>query len=166
MNKAVVLVLIVAFAVLVVDLRSEHVNVVRDSWLAWIRIGYSGVMVVLGAAALAGWERGGRQTLLAAFLAAFVVGALGFWLHTHGEPVAALKTVPGPPECRPGRRWKLSPTLPRAVQWENSLTFWVRHKPLTRSAGWAPIVCSRRWARAAWESCSSRRTRYWSARSR
>ena len=93
LNKVVVLVLIAAFATLVVDLRDEHVDVVRHHWQAWIPIAYSGVMVVLGATALAGWERGGRQALLIAFAAAFIVGGLGFWFHNHGDLVSGMLTV-------------------------------------------------------------------------
>src|SRR5205085_1120919 len=81
------------FAMLVIDLRSEHVDVVRHSRQAWIPIVYSGLMVLLGAAALAGWERGGRQALLIAFAAAFVVGGLGFWFHTRGHPVSGVLIV-------------------------------------------------------------------------
>jgi hypothetical protein len=93
LNKVIVLVLIAGFAMLVVDLRSEHVDAVRRNWRAWIPIAYSGVMVVLGAAALAGWERGGRPALLVAFAVAFIVGGLGFWFHNGGHPVAGLITV-------------------------------------------------------------------------
>jgi len=93
LNKVIVLVLIAGFAMLVVDLRSEHVDVVRRNWLAWIPIVYSGAMVVLGAAALAGWERGGRQALLIAFAAAFLVGGFGFWFHNHGDLVSGVLTV-------------------------------------------------------------------------
>ena len=93
LNKVTVLVLIGGFAMLVVDLRAEHVDVVRHNWQAWIPIVYSGVMVLLGAAALAGWERGGRQVLQIAFAAAFIVGGLGFWFHNHGHLVSAVITV-------------------------------------------------------------------------
>jgi hypothetical protein len=93
LNKVLVLVLSAGFALLVVDLRYEHVGAVRHYWQAWIPIVYSGVMVVLGAAGLAGWERGGRQALRLAFAAAFLVGGLGFWLHNNGDVVSGVLTV-------------------------------------------------------------------------
>jgi hypothetical protein len=93
LNKVIVLILIAAFAMLVVDLRSEHVDAVRRDWQAWIPIVYSSAMVVLGAAALAGWKRGGRQALLIAFAAAFIVGGLGFWFHNDGHLVSGVLTV-------------------------------------------------------------------------
>jgi hypothetical protein len=93
LNKVLVLVLSAGFALLVVDLRYEHVGAVRHYWQAWIPIVYSGVMVVLGAAGLAGWERGGRQALLIAFANAFLVGGLGFWLHNNGDVVSGVLTV-------------------------------------------------------------------------
>ena len=93
LNKWVVLTLTAGFAAVVVDLRSEHVDVVRHHWTAWIPIVYSGIMVLLGGIGLAAWERGGRQMLLAAFSLAFIVGGLGFWFHNHGHLVSAVVTV-------------------------------------------------------------------------
>ena len=93
LNKIVVLILIGAFAMLAFDIRSEHVDVVRKNWKAWIPIVYSVVMVVAGDAALSRWERGGRQVLWISFMAAFIVGALGFWFHTKGHPISGVITV-------------------------------------------------------------------------
>jgi hypothetical protein len=93
LNKIIVLILLGGFAALVVDLRFEHVDVARHNWQAWIPIIYSAVMFLPGAAALVGWERGGRQTLMIAFAAAFIVGGLGFWFHSKGHPVSAVITV-------------------------------------------------------------------------
>lgn len=93
LNKVVVLVLIGGFATLVIDLRSEHIDVLRHNWRPWIPIVYSAVMVFIGAVALAKWERGGRQALLAGFLVAFIVGGLGFWFHNHGHLLTAVTTV-------------------------------------------------------------------------
>lgn len=112
LNKLLVLFLAVGFAALAVDLRSEHVDVVRKHWTAYIPIVYSGVMAVLGALGLASWERGGRQLLLVGFAVAFGVGGLGFWLHNDGHLVAAVANVlaawtqplhhaKGPPQLAP-----------------------------------------------------------------
>lgn len=92
-NKLLALVLTAGFLLLVVDLRSEHVDVVRHHWTAWIPIVYSGIMVVLGGIGLATWERGGRQALLAGFAVAFVVGGLGYWFHNDGHLIAPIVTV-------------------------------------------------------------------------
>ncbi len=112
LNRLLVLILTAGFALLVVDLRSEHVDVVRRHWTAWIPIVYSGVMVAVCAAGLAAWERSGRPMLLAAFASAFVVGGLGFWFHNHGHLISAVITVldawvlplhheKGPPQLAP-----------------------------------------------------------------
>jgi len=93
LNKIVVLLLVLGFAGLVLDLRFEHVDVVRNNWKAWIPIFYSGAMVLLGAVALARWENWGRQALLFGFAAAFIVGALGFWFHNGGHLVSAVVEV-------------------------------------------------------------------------
>jgi len=93
LNKILVLLLTAGFLTLVVDLRSEHVDVVRHHWTAWIPIVYSGIMVVLGALGLAFWGRGGRQMLTVAFSAGFVVGVLGFWFHNGGHLILAVSTV-------------------------------------------------------------------------
>jgi hypothetical protein len=100
LNKGIVLVLIAGFALLVVDLRYEHVGAVRHYWQAWMPIVYSGVMVVLGAAGLAGWERGGPKALLMAFATAFLVEGLGFWFHNNGDVVSGVHTVLSAPNRR------------------------------------------------------------------
>jgi hypothetical protein len=92
-NKSIALVLVAGYAMLLFDIRSEHVDVVRHGWKPWIPIYYSGAMIVVGAVALAMWERGGRQVLLFAFGASFIVGALGFWFHTHGQLISGVTTV-------------------------------------------------------------------------
>ena len=112
LNQLLVLALTAGFAALVLDLRSEHIDVVRKHWTPWIPIGYSGLMVVVGAVGLASWARGGRQLLLAAFATAFVVGGLGFWLHNDGHPLSVvgnmlaawtqpLHHAKGPPQLAP-----------------------------------------------------------------
>ena len=93
LNKWIVLLLVSGFAMLLFDIRSEHVDVVRKNWKAWIPIVYSGAMILVGLVALVRWERGGRQVLLFAFSASFIVGALGFWFHTKGEPISGIETI-------------------------------------------------------------------------
>lgn len=93
LNKLIVAILVAGFAMLIVDLRFEHVDVLRKHWTAWIPIVYSAAMVLMGLLALQLWERGGRQTLMAAFVVSFIVGGLGFWFHTKGHLVSSVATV-------------------------------------------------------------------------
>jgi hypothetical protein len=93
LNKSLVVVLLLGFAVLLLDIRSEHADVVRENWKAWIPVVYSGVMLVLGAIALANYEKWGRAALVFGFGAAFIVGGLGFYFHTGGHMITAVFTV-------------------------------------------------------------------------
>ncbi len=95
LSKSIALVLVGGYAMMLFDIRSEHVDVVRHNWKAWIPIYYSITMLLVGSAAVARWERGGRQVLLVTFCASFIVGALGFWFHSHGQPIPAITTVLG-----------------------------------------------------------------------
>ena len=55
LNKLLILILTAGFVMLVVDLRFEHVDVVRKHSAAWILIVYSGLMIILGGAGLSRW---------------------------------------------------------------------------------------------------------------
>lgn len=85
LSKLIVLVLIGAYVGLFIDLRYEHVDIVRHNWHGWIPIAYCGAMVLVGLAALALWEHGGRLALQVGFACGFGIGALGFWYHNHGH---------------------------------------------------------------------------------
>lgn len=85
LGKIIVLILVAAFAGLVFDLRYEHNHILAKHEIGWTPIIYSGVAVVVGAAGLALWERGGRLLLQVISAAGFVVGALGFWYHGQGH---------------------------------------------------------------------------------
>lgn len=85
LGKIVILVLVAAFAGLVFDLRYEHNHILAKHEIGWTPIIYSGVAVVVGAAGMALWDRGGRLLLQVIFAAGFVVGALGFWYHGQGH---------------------------------------------------------------------------------
>ena len=95
LSKSIALVLVGGYAMMLFDIRSEHVDVVLHNWKAWIPIYYSITMLLVGSAAVARWERGGRQVLLVAFCTSLIVGALGFWFHSHGQPISAITTVLG-----------------------------------------------------------------------
>ncbi len=85
LGKIVVLILVAAFAGLLFDLRYEHNHILAKHEIGWTPIIYSGVSVLVGAAGLALWDRGGRRLLLAVFAAGFIVGGLGFWYHGQGH---------------------------------------------------------------------------------
>ncbi len=85
LGKIVVLILVAAFAGLLFDLRYEHNHILAKHEIGWTPIIHSAVSVLVGAAGLALWDRGGRLLLMAIFGAGFVVGALGFWYHGQGH---------------------------------------------------------------------------------
>lgn len=91
LNRLIVLVLLGAFVGLLLEIRYTHRHVLGEHSLSWTPLIYTSLMVLLGALGLGLWERGGRRMLLAGFALAFVVGLLGFWLHTMGNPLAGLR---------------------------------------------------------------------------
>jgi hypothetical protein len=80
-------------ALLLAELRFEHREVLGETWLAWLPLGYAALLLVGGGAALLRWRRGGRLVLAALFALAFVVGALGIWFHSNGHPLTHLAQV-------------------------------------------------------------------------
>ena len=72
-------------AVLLLELRFEHREVLGEEWPSWIPLLYCAVILVLGAAALRSWASWGRRALAALFLAGVLVGAAGFWFHSGGH---------------------------------------------------------------------------------
>ena len=95
-NKLVVLILIGTLAVLLLEIRFEHQAVLGEHLIAWMPIVYSGVMAILGFAALFFWERGVRRILFWAFAIALIVGTVGFWQHNEehfGQRIAGVFTV-------------------------------------------------------------------------
>ncbi|MEA3145412.1 MAG: hypothetical protein QOI53_839 [Verrucomicrobiota bacterium] len=112
LNKAIVLVLIGGFGVLLVEVRFDHRFVVGEDTVGWIPIFYSIMMMVASLIGLFFWRRGGRQVLFVGFLLAIFVGLAGFWFHTNGrllrsvqhELSAWVRKVPGdekPPALAP-----------------------------------------------------------------
>lgn len=93
LNKIVALGILVAFAMLLLELRFDHRNVLGEQWQSWLPLIYSGTMIVAGGVAVAAWERGGRTFLFWGFALALVVGSVGFWMHNEGEPQEGIKRV-------------------------------------------------------------------------
>ena len=88
LKRWLVVLLTVVFLGLVIDLRSEHVDVVRDTWEAWIPIVFSGVAFLVGLLTLIWWRGAMRGLFFFVSLCSVVVGGLGFWFH-NGEHLAS-----------------------------------------------------------------------------
>jgi hypothetical protein len=83
--RVLILLLAGAFAGLMVDIRVEHVDVVRERSIAWLPIIYAGFMTVACLVAFIFWNKTARRIMPMLFLLAFVVGGMGFYLHNHGD---------------------------------------------------------------------------------
>jgi len=90
LNHLVVLLLMGAFALLLIEVRSLHHAVLREHAIAWAPIAYSGLMLVAIAIAVPLWDRGGRRALFWAFAPALVIGPVGCWFHNDGRPLHGL----------------------------------------------------------------------------
>jgi hypothetical protein len=90
--RVLILVLAGAFAGLMVDIRVEHVDIVRERSVAWLPIIYSGFMAIACVVAFGFWNKTARRIMLPLFLLAFVVGGLGFYFHNHGDLKEVIKT--------------------------------------------------------------------------
>ena len=81
LKRWLVLLLTVVFLGLVLDLRSEHVDVIREKWQPWIPIVFSGVAFLIGLLTLIWWRGVMRGLFFVVSLCSFVVGGLGVWFH-------------------------------------------------------------------------------------
>src|ERR1700722_12184882 len=83
--RVLTLLLAGAFVGLMVDIRVEHVDVVRERSIAWLPIIYAGIMAIATLAACVIWNQTARRLMIPLFLLAFVVGGMGFYFHNHGN---------------------------------------------------------------------------------
>src|SRR5579862_4814816 len=90
--RVMILILANAFVGLMVDIRVEHVDVVRERSVGWLPIVYSGFMTISCLTAFIFWNKTARRIMLALFLLAFVIGGMGFYFHNHGNLKAVMKT--------------------------------------------------------------------------
>jgi hypothetical protein len=90
--RILILILAGAFAGLMVDIRVEHVDVVREKAVGWIPIIYSGFMTLACFVAFVVWTTTSRRIMIALFLLALVVGGMGFYFHNHGKLAQVIKT--------------------------------------------------------------------------
>lgn len=92
-QKVAVALLLAGFCLLIVEVRFEHQAVLGKKWQAWMPIIYSALMFISGPIALFFWNRGGRIFLSVAFTLSPILGLLGFWFHSKGDPWLALCKV-------------------------------------------------------------------------
>ena len=92
-DRAVAALLVSGAALLLLEIRFEHREVLGETWRSWIPLSWCALTVVLGAAALLRWTRWGRPALAACFALALLVGAAGFWFHTGGHLLTAARQV-------------------------------------------------------------------------
>ncbi len=90
--RILILILGGAFANLMIDIRVEHVAVVRERSIAWLPIIYSGVMTIACLTAFVFWNQTARRIMLLLFLLAMAVGAMGFYFHTDGNVTKVIQT--------------------------------------------------------------------------
>jgi hypothetical protein len=83
--RVLTLILAGSFLGLLGDIRVEHVDVVRETRLAWIPLIYSAAMAVACLLAVTFWNKTSRVLIRILFFLAFIVGGLGVYLHNHGN---------------------------------------------------------------------------------
>jgi uncharacterized membrane protein len=93
--RVLILILAGAFVGLMVDIRVEHVDIVRERTVAWLPIVYSGFMTIACLVAFGFWSKTARRIMLPLFLLAFVVGGLGFYFHNKGDFGNVIRTSVG-----------------------------------------------------------------------
>ena len=70
---------------LMMDVRVEHVDVVREKTVAWLPIIFSAVMTFACMAAFVVWNRVMRWVMIPLFVASIAIGITGVYLHSHGH---------------------------------------------------------------------------------
>jgi hypothetical protein len=101
LNKILVLLLLGGLASLMIDIRWEHRVELGRQWETWIPLVYIGMMLIAGVVGLYRWHGWGRRLLQVGFLVCVIVGALGTWFHSKGDPVGNFRRV--------GTAWTLPP---------------------------------------------------------
>jgi hypothetical protein len=88
---------------LLLELRFEHREVLGEAWQSWIPLAYCGLALALGVLALVRWHSWGRVALAALFALGIAVGIAGFWFHTDGHVVDAIRDLLGAWRIPPGQ---------------------------------------------------------------
>ena len=102
-NEVIVAALLLGAAFLLVEVRFEHREVLGEIWVAWVPLACAALLLVGGAIALPLWRRGGRNVLTVLFGVAFVIGMIGIWFHSHGQPFAHVAKVLSAWRLHPGQ---------------------------------------------------------------
>ena len=90
--RLLILILAGGFVGLMLDIRVEHVEVVRERSVAWLPIIFSGIMSVACVLAFVLWRKSVSMVMIPLFLLAMLVGALGFYFHNHGRVMQVART--------------------------------------------------------------------------
>jgi hypothetical protein len=93
LNRIIVLLLLGGLASLMIDIRWEHRVELGRQWQTWIPLVYIGLMLIAGVVGLYKWNSWGRRVLQIGFSVALIVGALGVWFHSKGDPVGNFRRV-------------------------------------------------------------------------
>src|SRR5580698_10386830 len=93
--RVLIFILANGFLGLMVDIRIEHVDAVRDHAIAWLPIIYSAFMTLACLVAFVFWNKTSRVIMILLFLTAFVVGGMGFYFHNHGSIKKVIETSVG-----------------------------------------------------------------------
>ena len=93
LNRIIVLLLLGGLASLMIDIRWEHRVELGRQWQTWIPLVYIGLMLIAGGFGLYKWNSWGRRVLQIGFSVALIVGALGVWFHSKGDPVGNFRRV-------------------------------------------------------------------------
>ena len=93
LNRILVLALLGGLASLMIDIRWEHRVELARQWETWIPLVYIGLMLIAGVVGLYRWNGWGRRLLQVGFSLCLIVGALGTWFHSKGDPVGNFRRV-------------------------------------------------------------------------
>src|SRR5882762_12020332 len=93
LNRIIVLLLLGGMAGLLIDIRWEHRVELGRQWETWIPLVYIGLMLIAGVVGLYRWNSWGRRVLQVGFSVCLIVGVLGTWFHSKGDPVGSCRRV-------------------------------------------------------------------------
>jgi hypothetical protein len=93
LNRIIVLALLGGLASLMIDIRWEHRVELGRQWQTWIPLVYIGLMLIAGGVGLYRWNAWGRRVLQVGFLLCVIVGVLGTWFHSKGDPIGNFRHV-------------------------------------------------------------------------
>ena len=93
LNRIIVLLLLGGLASLMIDIRWEHRVELGRQWQTWIPLVYIGLMLIAGGVGIYKWNSWGRRVIQVGLSLALIVGVLGVWFHSKGDPVGSFRRV-------------------------------------------------------------------------